>query len=355
MKWLCFGAGALGTYLGGSLALAGEQVVFLERPPAAAELRRRGLRLDFGRYGRDAAGGQATIQPSSLIVEDSLEAALLRGPFDVAIYALKSFDTPAALEGMAPFAPQLPPVCCFSNGVDNEAAIAALLGTDRVIAASVTTAIGRRGPGDIVVEKLRGVGVGNSQSLAGQIVDSANAAFLRARLFSNPLAMKWSKLLTNLLANPTSAILDMTAAQIFANPQLYRLEVGMLRECLAVMRAQNLPVVDLPGVPVRLLTFAIRLPLWVSKPFLARAAGGGRGGKMPSFHIDLHSGRGQSEVEYLHGAVVRAGEKCGVPTPINSVLTEILMALTLGKQSPEAYAHQPRKLLAALEAGTRTP
>ena len=355
MKWLCFGAGALGTYLGGSLAVAGEQVVFLERPAAAAELRRRGLRLDFGRYRRDASGGLATIQPAALMVEDSLQAALLRGPFDVAIYALKSFDTPAALESMTPFESHLPPVCCFSNGVDNEAAIGAVLGTDRVIPASVTTAIGRRGPGDIVLEKLRGVGISSLHPLSRPVADAANAALLRARLFSNPLAMKWSKLLTNLLANPTSAILDMTAAQIFENPQLYRLEVGVLRECLDVMRAQNLPVLDLPGVPVRALALAIRLPAWVSKPLLARAAGGARGGKMPSFHIDLHSGRGQSEVEYLHGAVGRAGEKYGVPTPINALLTEILMALTLGKKSRDEYARQPRKLLAALEARGRTP
>jgi Ketopantoate reductase PanE/ApbA C terminal. len=80
----------------------------------------------------------------------------------------------------------------------------------------------------------------------------------------------------------------------------------MLRECLAVMKAQGIDVVDLPKTPVRALAFATRLPLWLSKPLLGRAAGSGRGGKMPSFHIDLHSGRGKSEVDYLHGAVVRA-------------------------------------------------
>jgi 2-dehydropantoate 2-reductase len=69
---------------------------------------------------------------------------------------------------------------------------------------------------------------------------------------------------------------------------------------------------------------------------------------MPSFHIDLHSGRGKSEVDYLHGAVVRAGEKAGVPTPVNKVLTETLLALTAGKIPLEAFAHQPEKLLGLL-------
>jgi 2-dehydropantoate 2-reductase len=160
--------------------------------------------------------------------------------------------------------------------------------------------------------------------------------------------MKWSKMLTNLIANPSSAILDMTAGEVFANSKLYKLEIDMLKECLAVMAAMDLQVVDLPGTPVRALAFATTLPLWLSKPFLARAAGAGRGGKMPSFHIDLHSGRGKSEVEFLHGAVVRAGEECHVPTPVNRMLTETLLALT-HKQIPlEEFAHQPEKLLAKL-------
>ena len=177
-------------------------------------------------------------------------------------------------------------------------------------------------------------------------MSAANIAFLNAQPFSNSLAMKWSKLLTNLISNPTSAILDMTAAQVLANARLYRLEVAMLRECLAVMEAQGIPVVDLPGTPVRALAFATRLPPWLSRPFLARAAGGGRGGKMPSFHIDLHAGRGKSEVEFLHGAVVRAGERFGVPTPVNKVLTETLMALTRKELPLETFSHQPQALLA---------
>ena len=47
----------------------------------------------------------------------------------------------------------------------------------------------------------------------------------------------------------------------------------------------------------------------------------------------------------LHGEVVRAGEKCNVPTPVNRVLTETLMALT-NKQIPlEEFARKPEKLL----------
>jgi 2-dehydropantoate 2-reductase len=345
LKILTFGAGAIGTYIGGSLALAGHQVVFVEQPGVVQELRERGLRLDLTLDKRRKVRDSSRIDPSSFVIASSLEEALRYGPFDVALFALKSYDTSAALEGIKPLADKMPSILCLSNGVDNEPAIARALGIDKVIHGTVTSAIGRRAAGDIVLEKLRGIGIAKGHPLSVKLDTALAGAYLNSRLFNNPASMKWSKLLTNLIANPTSAILDMTASEVFANRDLYQLEIDMLRESLAVMEAQRFEVVDLPGTPVRALAYATTLPLWLSKPLLSRAAGAGRGAKMPSFHIDLHSGRGNSEVKYLHGAVVRAGEKCNVPTPVNKVLTETLMALTNKEIPLEEFAHQPEKLL----------
>ena len=343
---LVFGAGAIGTYVGGSLALDGHQLVFIEQAKVVDELRERGLRLDLTLDERRKTKDASRVDPSSFRIVSSLEDALRYGPFDVALFALKSFDTPAALEGIKPFADKMPPILCLSNGVSNEPAIAEALGIDKVIYGTVTSAIGRRGAGDIVLEKLRGVGVAKGHPLSEKLNSALDKAYLNSTLFDNAASMKWSKMLTNLIANPTSAILDMTAVEVFANKDLYKLEIEMLRECIAVMKAQNIEVVDLPGTPVRALAYATTLPLWLSKPFLSRAAGAGRGAKMPSFHIDLHNGRGKSEVEYLHGAVVRAGGQCNVPTPVNKVLTETLLALTNKEIPLEEFAHKPEKLLA---------
>ena len=338
---LVFGAGAIGTYIGGSLALLGHLVVFLERPEVAAELNQRGLRLKLG-------GVQKVILDAAIVA--SIDEAVALGPFDVAIFALKSFDTQPALESLASYTGSLPPVLCLSNGVENEPTLARAWGADKVIAGTVTSAVGRLAAGDIVLERLRGMGVAGGHPLSNRLVAALDSAGLNARLFANAASMKWSKLLTNLLANASSAILDMPPAEIFAHPGLYMLEVRQLREALAVMRAQGLQVVDLPSTPVRLLAFAVRsLPPRLSRPFLQRAVGGGRGGKMPSFYIDLHSGRGQSEVDYLNGAVVRGGQRLGIPTPANRLLNDTLLALTAGKLPPGAFSNQPEKLLQLLK------
>ena len=350
LKVLTFGAGAIGTYFGGSLALAGQQVVFVEKPTVVEELRDRGLRLDLTLDKRQQTKDSSRVDPSSFVIVSTLEDALRYGPFDVALFALKSFDTQAALEGMKPLADKMPPILCLSNGVANEPAIAETLGTEKVIYGTVTTSIGRRRAGDVVLERLRGVGIAKGHPLSEKLHNALNSAYLNSQLFDDANSMKWSKMLTNLIANPTSAILDMTAAEVFANKDLYKLEIGMLKECLAVMEAQGFEVVNLPGTPVRALAIATKWPVWLSKPLLGRAAGTGRGGKMPSFHIDLHSGRGKSEVEYLHGEVVRAGERCNVPTHVNKALTEILIALTNKEIPLEEFARQPGKLLSKVDS-----
>ena len=348
LKVLVFGAGAIGTYFGGSLALAGHQVVFVEQQKMVDELREKGLRLDLTLDARRKTKDASRVDSSAFVIVASLEDALRYGPFDLALFALKSFDTQSALEGIKPFADKIPPILCLSNGVANEPAIAEALGADKVIYGTVTTAIGRRGAGDIVLEKLRGVGIAKGHALSEKIHSAFDKAFLNSRLFEDAASMKWSKMLTNLIANPTSAILDMTAGEVFANKDLYKIEIDMLKECIAVMEAQGYEVVDLPGTPIKALAFSTMLPLWLSRPLLGRAAGAGRGAKMPSFHIDLHSGRGKSEVDYLHGEVVRAGEKHNVSTPVNKVLTETLLALTNEDVPLEEFAKKPEKLLKKL-------
>ncbi len=125
----------------------------------------------------------------------------------------------------------------------------------------------------------------------------------------------------------------------------------MLRECLRVMRALGYRPVDLPGTPVRALAFAIEyLPQALAQPILKRAVGGGRGGKMPSFHIDLHGGRGQTEVRWLNGAVARYGSERGVPAPVNQKLTDTLEALSAGRLDRADFRRQPEKLLRLINA-----
>lgn len=340
MKFLFLGAGAIGTYVGGSLAAAGHQVSFTEQPATAATIASQGLQLTRG-------GAPQSIRDFSIF--SSPADALAANEYDVMVFALKSFDTEKALDDLLATGYQLPAVLSLQNGVANEPLLASKLGIDRIITGTVTTAVGKSGVGQVTEEKLRGIGIAVTHRLGERLVEALNSAGLNAVGYTDPLAMKWSKLLTNLTGNATSAILDETVGALFADPRTYRLEIATLRECLAVMSALGLRPVDLPGTPVRALAFAARrLPRIIAQPILTKALGSGRGDKMPSFHIDLHSGRGRTEVGYLNGAVSEQGQRLGVPTPVNAALTQTLEALSSQQLSIEQFRHNPDALLAVI-------
>lgn len=341
VKFLVFGAGAIGVYVGGSLLRAGHPVAVCARPATAAALRAHGLRL---RYGDD----QAAL--AGFPVFETLADALSAWAPELVIFALKAFDMAAALDDWRPVATRLPPILCLQNGVDGEAALAEVVGPARVIAGTVATAVSRGGPGEITVERRRGMGIALDHALSRPILQALETAGLRARGYASAPALKWSKLLTNLVGNAASAILDLPVSALFADPRLFDVERRLLREGLAVMRALRLPVVDLPSTPVRALALAVQLPAAIGRPALQRGVGAGRGGKRPSLHIDLHSGRGQTEVRWLNGAVVRHGAALGVPTPVNQVLTDTLEALSRGELAPDQFRGRPAALLDLINA-----
>lgn len=343
LQVLVFGMGAIGTYVGGSLAMAGHWVTFLEKPEVASGVERRKIIIRTQK--------QTHIIPEINLVT-SIPDALDGRDYDIAILAVKSFDTAVVVESVKPYAERMPPILCLQNGVENEALLEQALGAERVIPGTVTTAVGRMGVGQISVEKLRGIGIWTNHRLSARLIDTFNQAGLKTRGYSDARAMKWSKMLTNLLANASSAILNLPPAVIFAHPGLFAIEMRMIAEALAVMKALNIQVTDLPGTPVRALVWSIQsLPLWICRPLLYQALGKGRGDKMPSFHIDLYSGRNKSEVDYLNGAVGRFGRQVQIPTPVNDWLTEVLIRLTLGRLSKEILAHQPDRFIEWLEQG----
>ena len=77
---------------------------------------------------------------------------------------------------------------------------------------------------------------------------------------------------------------------------------------------------------------------------LRRQGSGARCDKMPSLHIDLHQGKRKSEINWLNGAVVARGKAVGVPTPVNTMLTDTITQLMQDPQQ-QALWHGNMKLL----------
>jgi 2-dehydropantoate 2-reductase len=335
-RFLIIGAGAIGTYLGGSLALKGYPVTFLERAKDISRLQSRGITLNFQ---------EQTLKTSSPEYISDLDQ-IKSGSYDLAILSIKTYHLKDLIPQLVKHKSNLPPILCLQNGVESEEKLAESIGDDLVISGTVTTAVDKNRKGDVTIRRLRGIGVGGNHPAVEMILTSFTEAGLKPSHYPRADSMKWSKLITNLLGNATSAILNMTPEDIYSNPGLFELEMNQIKEALMVMKLQHIPICNLPGIPVKLLAFAVwYLPKPLVQALLKKMVGGGRGGKMPSFHIDLHSGRGNCEVDQLNGAVVKAGERLNFRTPVNQILTNLLNDLVVGNQDVEKYDQQPDNLL----------
>ena len=340
MRFLIYGTGAVGAYLGGRLAEAGHAVTFLARPATAAALLDRGLRIEQG-------DSSATVRGFEVLT--GLPEDLDLGPEAAVLLTVRAFDCEAAAVALHQRLSRPASVVCLLNGIGNEETLAQSVGVDLVVPATLTTAVEVRAPGVIRIERERGLGLARSR--VGEVLAKVfRRAGVVTRLYDDAAAMKWSKVPTNIVANAGSAVLEWTAGAVMAHPGLYRLEVEALRETFRVMRRAGHRPVDLPGVPLRWLAPGVFLPPWASQPWLRRAVARGRGDKRPSFHRDL--GRGRSEVQWLNGAVVQYGEGLGVPTPANRVLLTAMLERVDGTDDPAAWRHRPDRLLErAREAG----
>jgi 2-dehydropantoate 2-reductase len=340
-RFVIFGAGAIGTYLGASLLGQGHQVVFLEREKDQESLSQGGIKM--------VIDGNKQYFPEPDIITDI--GIINKRSFDLAILALKTYHLDQILPDLIHLRDKLPPFLCLQNGVSSEDILRQAIGAELVIPGTVTTAVDRIQKGDILVRKNRGMGIAGDHPLIDGLLLELRRAGLNPKHYLNADDMKWSKLILNLLGNASSAILNLPPARIFADPALFKMERNQILEAVSIMDSMDIGIVDLPGVPVRLLVTLLKhVPTFISRPLLGRLIGGGRGDKMPSFHIDLHSGKGLSEVDHLNGAVVKAGMELNQPTPVNSLLNDILSRLLDGSESLKKYDHKPQVLLSNLAA-----
>jgi 2-dehydropantoate 2-reductase len=343
------GAGAIGGWAGGRLALAGHRVTLVGRHKLArAVAENGGLCL----HAPEQAEAPETLAPVRVVTATG--AAARYGPFDLALFTVKTFDTAGALVEMRAADLGQPVVVSLQNGVWSEEVLATAFGAARVVAGTVLNPISVPEPGTVVLEKQRG-GIGLAPVAPDATRDASlepwvkllDGAVLPTRAYGDYRAMKWSKLVMNLIGNASAAILDMSTVEVFADPRLLRLEIQMLREAVAAMRRLGLKPVALPGYPVPLLASAVRfVPPALLGIVLRKMVAGGRGDKPPSLLLEMRRGRGRSEVADLNGAVVHAGEQTGLPTPVNRALTDVLARLVDGRLDWDNVRGQPGVLLA---------
>lgn len=272
---------------------------------------------------------------------------------DVAVVAVKSYDTDAAIESLrkAIAYPQKCVFVCPQNGIGNEERLAAAFGADNVVAAALTVPVDRDRSGNARPAKEGGLGLAPLGSAAYNWLVAAFASTgLNVKVVDDWRALKWSKLALNVVANASCAILNVLPNRLVHFEHVFTLEIRAIREVRAVMTALDIVPTDLPRYPVRALQGIATLPSPIARTLLANRIAGARGTKPPSLLLDLRAGKAETEVCALNGAVANAGRDAGVPTPVNAVFARVLDDIAHMPQLWAKYRERPDALEAEVQA-----
>jgi 2-dehydropantoate 2-reductase len=293
----------MGSLFACALAGAGHQVSVLCRREAQAQIiSEQGLAVSAPGSGLRAFRPVATTDPE------------LIGRADLVLVCCKSYDTPGAAVALPALTGPGSVVLTLQNGLGN---VETLRGAAEgiVVLAGVThqgayvSAPGRvdhAGTGETIVGNPGAA----ADSRARAVAATLEAAGMQCSVSDNILGVQWAKLLTNAAINPLTAILRVPNGALLDLPGALVVAQAAVQEGEAVAGAE---CVDLPSAGDQ---------LWEAIVETARRTAANRSSMLQ----DLLHGR-RTEIDSINGAIVAAGARAGVPTPVNSTLACLVRAL----------------------------
>jgi 2-dehydropantoate 2-reductase len=313
MRIIIFGAGAIGSAVGGHLALSGAEVVLIGRPVHVDKIIEHGLRF-ITPIGTHKLKLAAVTAPSRITFQ----------PEDIVFLSVKSQNTAEALRDLRTEVTDIP-VFCFQNGVHNEEIASAYF--PRVYGVMVRIGGEYVRDGEITVRRdppgwaVMGRYPQGTDALAESVAEKVRQAGFRVLVTPDVMPYKWGKLMAN-LANAIGAITNargeengriMHATQDEARQVLSQANIRWLSQ---EELGREWPVLN--EKPLHVLSTESQSSTWQS---LARR-------------------QGSVETEFLNGEIVRLAKRIGKDAPINAALARITQEMAAAHEIPGKYTPQ---------------
>ena len=291
MRFMVFGAGAMGSLVAARLADAHE-VSLVGRETHVDAIRRDGLRVT-GRSERHQTGIHAMT---------TVEGA---AP-DVVLVTTKSYDTERAADALQSFAKDAIFVS-LQNGLGNEEMLAQH--AERVLGAVINHGVTflepgvvfHAGEGDIVLGPFHGTTVEDAERVARGFRDVG----LSVQTVDRVMDHVWRKAVLNACVNPLTALLGKRTGELLGDEPLEEAMRAIVLETVAVAHACGADV-DAGGVlaKIRIVAVATR-------------------DNKSSMLQDLQLGR-RTEIDAINGEIVARARAHGLPVPRNELLFQLV-------------------------------
>ena len=299
MKILVVGPGAMGCLFAALLSKKAEVVLLDKNPDRAKIINEQGIKVE---------GVSGTWQSPVIVRADMRDIQAV----DLILICVKSYDTKNAVKSIKGAIGHDTLVLSLQNGVGNIEIIGELIGYDKVIGGVTNqgaTLLGdgkirHAGKGETVIGRIDGKIPAQMRGMR----EVFNASKIETRISRDIKGLIWSKLIINVGINPLTA--------------LTRLNNGKLIELEGVKQVMHNAVTEAVKVAKRK-----RIKLLYDDPLAkVEAVCEATAGNVASMLQDILRKK-KTEIDFINGVVVREGQSLGIPTPVNSVLVELVKTL----------------------------
>jgi 2-dehydropantoate 2-reductase len=309
MKIAVLGAGAVGGYFGGRLAAAGNDVTFLVRGQTLEALR-------GGPFRVKSINGNFEVRVPATDDPAEMEAV------DVVLVGVKAWQLSEAAEAIQRMPEESSIVVPLQNGMGAPAELAAVLGPGRVAGGLCRIVAEAIGPGEIDHYWAEpSIAFGELDPLANgerleELRDAFTSAGVRCDIPRDIAASMWEKFLFITPWGSLGAVTRLTIGRLRSAPESRERLVAALEEVTEIARVEGKAFRD--DAVAKTLAILDGLPADTTS----------------SMQRDIMASR-PSELEAQTGAVVRFGQKTGVPTPIHDSMYAELLPLERAARSDE--------------------